>query len=126
MACCLCSVRPMAYASQTGDTGQTGRPVTPVRPVDRAGQDGGCSSRTTSVPESLSDLSRPWNKNTPKNTTFTEGKPYTKTSKITPNRPRTDQQHHGPKTHESNSSPKANPTSGSHRSDRSRAPVRPV
>jgi hypothetical protein len=38
----------------------------PVRPVDRAGQAGGYSSRTTSVPESLSDLSRPWNKNTPK------------------------------------------------------------
>jgi hypothetical protein len=42
------------------------RPVTPVRPVDRASQAGGYSSRTTSVKESLSDLSRPWNKNTPK------------------------------------------------------------
>jgi hypothetical protein len=42
------------------------RPMTPVRPVDTAGQAGGYSSRTTSVPESLSDLSRPWNKNTPK------------------------------------------------------------
>jgi hypothetical protein len=42
------------------------RPVTPVRPVGRAGQAGGYSSRTTSVPESLSDFSRPWNKNTPK------------------------------------------------------------
>jgi hypothetical protein len=41
-------------------------PVTPVIPVDRAGQAGGCSNRTTSVPESLSDFSRPWNKNTPK------------------------------------------------------------
>jgi hypothetical protein len=30
-----------------------------------AGQTGG-QSRTTSVPESLSDFSRPWNKNTPK------------------------------------------------------------
>jgi hypothetical protein len=38
----------------------------PVRPVDSAGQAGGYSSRTTSVPESLSDFSRPWNKNTPK------------------------------------------------------------
>jgi hypothetical protein len=38
----------------------------PVRPVDRAGQAGGCSNCTTSVPESLSDFSRPWNKNTPK------------------------------------------------------------
>jgi hypothetical protein len=42
------------------------RPVTSVRPVDRAGQAGGYNSRTTSVPESLSDFSRPWNKNTPK------------------------------------------------------------
>jgi hypothetical protein len=31
----------------------------PVRPVDSAGQAGGYSSRTTSVPESLSDFSRP-------------------------------------------------------------------
>jgi hypothetical protein len=35
------------------------RPVTPVRPVDSAGQTGGYNSRTTSVPESLSDFSRP-------------------------------------------------------------------
>jgi hypothetical protein len=42
------------------------KPVTPVRPVDSAGQAGGYSSRTTSVPESLSDFSRPWNKTTPK------------------------------------------------------------
>jgi hypothetical protein len=42
------------------------RPVIPVRPVDRAGQDGGHNSLTTSVPKSLSDFSRPWNKNTPK------------------------------------------------------------
>jgi hypothetical protein len=42
------------------------RPVTPVRPVDRAGQAGGYSSHTTSVPESLSDFSRAWNKTTPK------------------------------------------------------------
>jgi hypothetical protein len=42
------------------------RPVTPVRPVDRAGQAGGNISRTTNVPESLSDFSRPSNKNTPK------------------------------------------------------------
>jgi hypothetical protein len=41
------------------------RLVTPVTPVDSAGQAGGCSSRTTSVPESLSDFSRPWNKTTP-------------------------------------------------------------
>jgi hypothetical protein len=42
------------------------RPVTPVRPVDIVDQAGGYSSRTTSVPESLSDFSRPWNKSTPK------------------------------------------------------------
>jgi hypothetical protein len=41
------------------------RPVTPVRPVNKAGQASGYSSRTTSVPESLSDFSRPWNKDTP-------------------------------------------------------------
>jgi hypothetical protein len=40
--------------------------LAPVRPVDRASQDGGYSSRTTSVPEILNDFSRPWNKNTPK------------------------------------------------------------
>jgi hypothetical protein len=39
--------------------------VTPFKLVDRAGQAGGCSSRT-SVPENLSDFSRPWNKTTPK------------------------------------------------------------
>jgi hypothetical protein len=42
------------------------RPVTLVRPVDSTSQAGGYSSSTTSVPESLNDLSRPWNKNTPK------------------------------------------------------------
>jgi hypothetical protein len=102
------------------------RPVTPVRPADRAGQVGGYSSRTTSVPKSLSDFSRPWNKTTPKNTTCTEGKTYTKPNKTTPNIPRTDQQHQYPKTHESSNSPEANPTKDLHRSDRSRAPVRPV
>jgi hypothetical protein len=38
------------------------KPVTPVRPLDSTDQAGGYSSRTTSVPESLSDFSRPWNK----------------------------------------------------------------
>jgi hypothetical protein len=38
----------------------------PVRPMDRAGQDGGYNSRTTNVAESLSDFSRPLNKDTPK------------------------------------------------------------
>jgi hypothetical protein len=43
---------------------QSDRWPVPVRPVDRASQAGGYSSCTTSVPESLSDFSRPWNKNT--------------------------------------------------------------
>jgi hypothetical protein len=98
------------------------RPVTPVRPVDSAGQTSGYNSRTTSVPESLSDFSRPWNKTTPKHTTCTEGKPYTKPNKTTPNRPRTDQQHQDLKTHQSSSSLEANPTRDSHRSDRARDP----
>jgi hypothetical protein len=34
--------------------------------MDSAGQAGGYNSRTTRVPESLSDFSRPWNKTTPK------------------------------------------------------------
>jgi hypothetical protein len=51
------------------------RPVTPVRPVDRAGQAGGYSSRTQSVPESLSGFSRPWNKNTPKTQPARKEKP---------------------------------------------------
>jgi hypothetical protein len=82
-------------------------PRTPVRPVDKAGQASGYSSRTTSVPESLSDFFRPWNKNTP-------------------NRPRTDQQHHDPKTHESSRHPRQIPqvaytsqTGHPHRLDRS-------
>jgi hypothetical protein len=51
------------------------KPVTPVRPVDRAGQAGGYSSRTTSVPESLSDFSKHWNKNTPKTQPARKEKP---------------------------------------------------
>jgi hypothetical protein len=97
----------------------------PVRPVDTAGQAGDYSSRTTNVPESLNDFSRPWNKNTPKHNLHGR-KTLHKPNKTTPNRPRTDQQHQDPKTHESSSSPEANPTSDLHRSYRSRAPVRPV
>jgi hypothetical protein len=47
----------------------------PVRPVDKAGQVGDYSSRTTSVPESLSDFSRSWNKNTPKTQPALKEKP---------------------------------------------------
>jgi hypothetical protein len=42
------------------------RPVTPVKPVDWAGQAGGYNNRTTNIPESLSDFSRPWKKTHPK------------------------------------------------------------
>jgi hypothetical protein len=51
LAACATPVRPMACAGQTGG---------------RTSQAGGYSRRTTNVPESLSDFSRPWNKNTPK------------------------------------------------------------
>jgi hypothetical protein len=47
----------------------------PVRPVDKAGQAGGYSSRTTSVPKSLSDFSSPWNKNAPKTQPARKEKP---------------------------------------------------
>jgi hypothetical protein len=43
--------------------------------VDSAGQAGGYSSRTTRVPESLSDFSMPWNKNTPKTQPTTKENP---------------------------------------------------
>jgi hypothetical protein len=102
------------------------RPVTPVRPVDSAGQAGGYSGRTTSIPESLSDFSRPWNKTTTKTQPTWKENPTQNLTKTTPNRPRTDQQHQDPKTHESSSSPETNPTRDLHWPDRSRAPVRPV
>jgi hypothetical protein len=47
----------------------------PVRPVSSAGQAGGYNSRTTSVPESLNDFSRPWNKTTPKTQPALKEKP---------------------------------------------------
>jgi hypothetical protein len=66
--------------------------------MDRAGQAGGYSSRTTNIPESLSDFFSPWNKNTPKNTTCTEEEPYKKPTKTPPKLPRTDQHQHNQKT----------------------------
>jgi hypothetical protein len=54
---------------------QSDRWPAPVRLVDRAGQAGGYNSRTTNVPESLSDLSRSWK----------EEEPFTKMSKTPPN-----------------------------------------
>jgi hypothetical protein len=91
----------------------------PVRPVDRVGQADGYSSRITKVLGSLSDSSRPWNKNTSKHTTCKEEEPFSKPSKKTPNRSRTDQQQHNQKTHRPSKSPEANPTKGIHWSDQS-------
>jgi hypothetical protein len=90
-----------------------------VRPVDRASQAGGYNSRTTNVPERLSDFSRPGTK-TPQNVPCKEGKPYTKPNKTTPIRPRTNQQHHSSKTHESHPRqiPQVVRTGQEHRSDR--------
>jgi hypothetical protein len=61
------------------------RPVTPIRQMDRAGQAGGYSSHTTSVPESLSDFSRPLNKNTPKPEPARKENPTQNNSKQTKN-----------------------------------------
>jgi hypothetical protein len=94
--------------------------------MDKAGHTGGYSSHTTNVPESLSDFTRPWNKNILKNTTGTKEEPNTKPTKTPPKLPRIDQHQHNPKTHGFSNSPEANPTKGSHRSDRSRAMVGPV
>jgi hypothetical protein len=103
------------------------RPVTPVKSVDRAGQAGGYNSRTTNVPESLSDFSRLWNKNTLKIQTAQKKNPTQIQPKCLQNcQELTDQHQHNPKTHGFSNSLEANPTKGSHRSDRSRAPVRPV
>jgi hypothetical protein len=62
----------------------------------------------------------------PLNTTNKEEEPFTKPSKTLPNPQRTDQHQHNSKTHELSKSLETNPTKGSYRSDRSRAPVRPV
>jgi hypothetical protein len=54
--------------------------------VGRAGQAGGYSSRTTSVPKSLSDFSRTWNKNTPKTQPAGKEKPTENlTNQLQPN-----------------------------------------
>jgi hypothetical protein len=46
-----------------------------VRPVNSTGQVGGYRSRTTNIPGSLSDSSRPWKKNRLQNTTATKENP---------------------------------------------------
>jgi hypothetical protein len=109
------------------------RPVTPVRPVDRAGQTGGYSSRITSVPESLSDFSRTWNKNTPKTQPARKENPTQSLAKQL----QTDQELTSSTTTQRHTSQVVHPrqipqvahtgqTGHAHRSDRSRTPVRPV
>jgi hypothetical protein len=85
LAACAALVRSMACAGQTGDTGQT---------VESASWAGGYNSHTTNIPESLSDFSRPWNKNTPKTQPARKENSTQNLNKTTTNRPRTDQQHH--------------------------------
>jgi hypothetical protein len=111
-ACCLCCT------GQIDGLRRSDRWTTPVRPV--------ATAAAQQVFQSTLSTSLGPGKKHSQNTTCTEGKPYTKPRKTTPNRPRTDQQHHDPKTHESSNSPEANPTSGLHRSNWSRTPVRPV
>jgi hypothetical protein len=110
MACCLCCT------GQTDGMHRSDRWTGPVRPV--------ATAAAQQVFQRASVTSLGHRKKHSQNTTCMEGKPYTKPSKTTPNRQRTDQQHHDPKPHESSSSPEANPTSDLHRSDRSRTPCR--
>jgi hypothetical protein len=97
----------------------------PVRPVVRVGQAGGYSSHTTSVPESLSDFSRPWNKNTPKNTTYKEEEPFKpkqNNSKQTKNKPAAPR----PKDTRVKQFTRGKSHKWHNRSDRSHTPLRPV
>jgi hypothetical protein len=97
----------------------------PARPVGRAGQAGGYSSRTTSVPESLNDLSRPWNKNTLKTQPAQKENPTQSLAK----QPQTDQELTSNTTAQKHTSPTDHPrkipqmvhigqTGQEHRSDR--------
>jgi hypothetical protein len=106
-ACCVCCTGQTDGLRLLDRWHRSDRWTEPVRPVATA-------AAQKIVQESLSDFSRPWNKTTPKHKLH-EGKPYTRPKKTTPNRPRTDQQHQDPKTHESSNSPEANPTGSLHR-----------
>jgi hypothetical protein len=101
------------------------RQVTPVRLVDSAGQAGGYSSTTRSVPESLSDFSRLWNKNTPKTQPVRKENPTQSLAK----QPQTDQELTSSTTTQRDTSPAVHPrqitqvvrtgqTFQEHRSDR--------
>jgi hypothetical protein len=90
----------------------------PVRPVDRVGQASGYSSRTTNIPRSLV-TPQGYEQKHIQNTPCKQEEPFSKPSKTTPNRPRTDQQQHNQKTHGSGKSPETNPT-------KRLTPIRPV
>jgi hypothetical protein len=77
----------------------------PVRLVDSAGQASGYSSRTTSVPESLSDFSRPWKKNTPKTQPAQKENPTQSQAK----QPQTDQELTSSTTTQRHMSPAVHP-----------------
>jgi hypothetical protein len=87
-ACCLCCTGQTDGLHRSDRWPAPVRPVTPVRPVHSAGQASGYRSRTTSVPESLSDFSRPWNKNTPKTKAARKENPTQNLTK----QPQTDQE----------------------------------
>jgi hypothetical protein len=101
--------------------------------VDRAGQAGGYKSCTTSFPESLSDFSKPWNKNTPKTQLAWKENPTQSQAKHL----QTDQENTSSTTTQRHTSQAVHPrqipqvaytgqTGHTHRSDRSHTPVRPV
>jgi hypothetical protein len=55
--------------------------MAPIRPVDSAGQAGDKQQVHSEVPGSLSDFSRPWNKNHLENPNCKRRKPFTKPRK---------------------------------------------
>jgi hypothetical protein len=89
------------------------RPMAPVRPLNTTGQAGGKQQMQSKVLRSLSDSSRPWNKNRHRRTTCQEGKPLTKPNKSTPDEPRTRQLENRTTPHEHSSSPRQIPQGAS-------------
>jgi hypothetical protein len=97
----------------------------PVRPVDTAGRPVATAAAQQVFQRASVTYLGP-GKNTPKAQPAWKKNPTQSLAKQLQNRPKTDQQYHDPRTHESSSSPRANPTSGLHWPDRSCTPVRPV
>jgi hypothetical protein len=112
-ACCLC------YTCQTDGLHRSDRWPAPTRPVDSPV----ATAAAQQMFQGASVTPQALEYKHPQNSTCKEEESFTKPSKATPNCPRTQQQHN-PKTHEPRNSPETNPTKGSHRSDRSRAPVK--